>query len=175
MRRSIQYALLFLLAINVAVVGRLAYTQLQSDKSDTVLCAKRAADLGLDDAQTTQMGQLRTIYQGKKEDQWRAQARIQARLISLLEAESPDTTAIGAAVDTLNALHAELQHLAIQQLLKEKALLSPAQQAAFIATLKQCHNQACLNALGANACPAAKISTCQNSHSSHPPTGGNTP
>lgn len=175
--RWIRYGFLFLLAINVAVVGRLAYRQWTEKSRRTLDCPSRNENLMLTETQAQAMQALRRDYQNGRSRLWSRQAKHQQALIALLAASPLDTLAIERTVSEINQTHGELQHLAIHQLIQEKCLLNAEQQAVFIEKLTQCHNKACEHALGANGCPVACSSTHQKQTTVHSAitSGGKTP
>jgi|GEM_PF-2791809 len=148
----IRYAFLFILAINIAVIGQLGYRQLTAGKRIEKSCPKRNAQFNLTQAQQQTLDSLRQCYQEKRNSLWTVQASHQERLIHLIAASTVDTSRVNETVDHINDAHAKLQHLAIDQLIKEKNMLTLEQQKQLIATLKECHNQACINTLGTDQC-----------------------
>jgi Spy/CpxP family protein refolding chaperone len=137
-------ALLLLTVINVAGLLTMGYGRLRHSH---VMLGPSVADivgqpdfmrreLGLSEEQAAQLAVLRGKFQTNLARLRPALQGKRAELVQLVADVQPDRARIDALMAELRSLQAELQNACVQQLLDEKAILTPEQQRKFLDAIR---------------------------------------
>jgi len=136
------FGLVLSVAINVGVFGGAGYRFIK--KSSAANCAEKnlgssferfARDVGLSPTQAQEFDALRKSFEPQTSRIRDSLKEKRTRLVDKLMEPDANLEKLMAEVNEIESLQAELQKLAVDQMLKEKALLTPDQKKKFFSLI----------------------------------------